>query len=206
MSNTAKTALLSLCVGVAAAAGAWSYAQYRARQSMQEQPVAPAIALPAAHKPPPASRTTFDLQPSELVDRYNSAAGKIDRALMLPPVAALADGGSNDQFYALTHAVKPNVHVSMEIDNQKRKPFSLSFAGASTGQTADSVALLSVMAAIGATVFGTGEDAGVVMRNCTKAADAPNKQSRERLQGLDVYCGASGGLWMGGVSVPKDAR
>lgn len=148
------------------------------------------------------SRPTFTTSVQELVDRYNNIAAQIDRSHLLPPANALEDGGKNEKFHVLRHAVKPNIYLTIEVDNATGFPFSLGVTAAPTNND-EMLSLLGVLPTIGATIFGKGEKAGVIVNECTKATDPKNKPASIRVDEFEVICAQAMGLWMAGISVPK---
>lgn len=155
----------------------------------------------ATPKPPIPHRKTFETSTQDLIDRYNKIAAVIDRDLLLPPVSAMADGGKNDKFHALMHTVKTNLHVSIEIDNITGKPFSLSVTAAPMTDD-EKIALVGIIPSIGAAIFGKGEQAGILVKLCSKT-DGKEPVS-EKVGDLEAFCANATGLWMAGISVSKD--
>lgn len=187
-----------LVLGAATVAWAtWTYAGLKANASEAPPPAAQSVT--EAPKTPP--RATFDVDTAALIDRYNVVAARVDRTLLLPPAAAMADGGRNEKFHSLSHDVRPFAKVAIEVDNAKARPFSLNLVGATTGAQADSMALLSVMTAIGAAVYGEGNDAGIVLRVCQQAMNGQGTKKSEVRGGFEVFCSAGGGLIMAGINV-----
>lgn len=156
---------------------------------------------PPVDKPVMPHRKTFEASTQELIDRYNKIAADIDRSLLLPPAKAMADGGKNDKFHAITHTVKQNLHVSMEIDNVTGKPFSLTVTAAPANQE-EKIALVGIIPSIGAAILGKGEQAGSLVNLCAKT-DGKNTATL-KIGDLEAYCANVMGLWMAGISVSKE--
>lgn len=163
------------------------------------QPVQPA----AGPQPLGPGRNTFSSQTSDLIARYNKIMKEIEPTLALPSADRFSRAGNNAQFQSLAYEASPQITIVFEVDNISKKPFSIGFIGhlESPQKIGD---LLGVMAAVGATAFGKGNDAGAVARVCAAAADAREKSSTLRLEDLDVFCAVAEGVWIGGVSVPKN--
>lgn len=158
-------------------------------------------ANPTAKTEEPPHRKTFDARPQDLIDRYNKIAIEIDPALKLPPATAMADGGKNNKFHALMHTVKENLHVSIEIDNDTGKPFSISVTAAPSNQE-EKIALVGVIPSIGGAVFGKGEQAGILINLCSKTEG--KDPVTMKIGELEAYCANSMGLWIAGISVSKE--
>lgn len=171
------------------------YIQQRAKNQ-----TAPPVAAPGQQLAP--LRNTFSGQTTDLIDRYNKVMSDIDGKLLLPSVEKFQPVGKNDLFHAVGYRVSPEINISFEVDNASGKPFSIGFIG-QAGSAQKISNLLAVMAAVGATAFGKGEDAGAIARVCAAAADVREKNSIVRVQDLDVFCGVAEGVWIAGVSVPK---
>lgn len=152
--------------------------------------------------PTQQGRLTFTASVQDMVDRYNNIAAQIDRSLLLPPANALEGGGSNDKFHVLRHAIKPNIYITIEVDNASGRPFSIG-ATAAPVNNEEMLSLISVLPTIGATVFGKGEKAGIIVNQCTRAADKNTNPASVRVEEFEVFCSNSMGLWMAGISVVK---
>ena len=152
-------------------------------------------------KPPVMpGRATFTGSVQDLVDRYNQNALELDRSLLLPPANALESAGSNDKFHGLRHAVKPMAYVSIEVDNVSGKPFSLGlWAGARNNS--EVVSLMAIEVAIGAAIFGKGDNAGILVKQCAKSANAKGNPVSVKVEGFEVFCSNTTGIWIAGISV-----
>lgn len=152
----------------------------------------------------PQARPTFDLTVQALIDRFNGIQAKIDRAMLLPPEGAMEDGGTNASFHTLRHQVHPGVYVMIEVDNVKKRPFSIGVT-AMGGDDDYAVRLTATLAVIGATVFDPQTGGGdVLLKGCAAAGKASDGQWGDKVGGFDVFCGTGGGLWMAGISTPKE--
>ena len=151
------------------------------------------------------ARLTFTASVQHMIDRYNSFAAKMDRSLLLPPANAMEDGGSNEKFHVLRHAIKPNIYITIEVDNASGHPFSLN-ANAVPANNGELLSLIAVLPAIGATVFGKGDKAGIILKQCSKAIDEKSPYALARVEEFEVFCSNAMGLWMAGISVAKDGK
>lgn len=198
----ATTAIVGAIVIAAVAALAFKDRADRAERRVSELEHQAAQEQPLVRQA--QARPTFDMTVQALIDRFNSIQSKIDRAMLLPPEAAMEDGGTNANFHTLRHQVHPGVYVLIEVDNSKNKPFSIGVAA--MGQDSDyAVRLAGTLAVIGATVFDPDTGGGdVLLKGCGAAGKADDGHWTDRLGGFDVYCGVGGGLWMAGISTPKE--
>jgi len=180
------------------------WATHTWRKKPTAPPTAPELAQPAQQRP----RPTWNASATEIVAKYNAQATKIDARLTLPAVSMferISVDAPGVTFYTLRHEVLPNVWMLMEIDRASDRPFSLAVWGASNPDDMDhNIMLIAAMTTVGATIFGPGDDASVLVRLCGTLGDKSGKSSnRLALRGLEAYCGMTGGLWMSGVTVPK---
>lgn len=146
-------------------------------------------------------RNTFSGQTDDLIKRYNLTASKIDQKLALPSADLLQKGAKNAAFHGLQHKVTPNITVHFEIDNVSKKPFSIGVIGAPSSN-AEIGSMVAVIATLGVTVFGKGEDDGVLARTCASAAQSKEQTLQIRRDGFDVFCTSVMGGWIAGISVP----
>lgn len=158
----------------------------------------------AQHDPGPEwrkpARKVFDASVDQLIDRYNTIQGQIDRKLLLPPKTALQDGGKNDRFHVLRHEVHPGVFVAIEIDNVSGQPFTLGMYAAGNG-TDYAVSFAATLAAIGTTVLGKDRSgADKLIKACNAAIKSEAGSSEQVTDGFVVHCGTGGGMWMAGIS------
>lgn len=171
------------------------YAQLRAK----ELPVR--HAAPQRLQPTPL-RNTFTAQTDDLIQRYNRTIFQIEQKLTLPSADLMRAGGKNDIFHVIEYPVTPNITVQFEIENVSKKPFSIGVIGAPV-TAAEIGSMVAVIATFGVTVFGKGENDGVLARTCTAAATSKEQTLQVQREGFHVYCTYVMGGWIAGISVPN---
>lgn len=150
--------------------------------------------------PPISARSTFGMSVDELIAAYNVVAKDIDKTILLPPGAAMEDGGHNQNFHALNHAISKAFTVSLEIDNVTGKPFSISLYGV-VGAKEDSMTLISSIASIGAAIYGKGsKQLDALIKLCSDTNHDPKQDVQ--IGGKQVVCNHSEGIWMMVIATP----
>lgn len=171
------------------------YAQLRAKDLPVRQV--------AAHRPPPTPlRNTFTAQTDDLIQRYNRTIFQIEQKLTLPSADLLREGARNDIFHVMQYPVTPNITVQFEIENVSNKPFSIGVIGAPVAK-AEIESMVAIIGTLGVTVFGKGDNDGVLARTCTAAVKSKDQTLQIRREDLDVYCTYVMGGWIAGISVPR---
>lgn len=165
-------------------------------QAQQPEPVA----SPATPVSPAALRSTINITLTELIDRYNAfATAGIGASFMLP--ATLAETARNPVFHAYEHMFSSPTMINIEVENNTGRPFSLNVAGSPQNAT-QHAEMMAVMGAVGATIFGKGDDAGAILRECVEAVKSETKTHSTVINGFKVYCSNLGELgWMSGISL-----
>ncbi len=160
-------------------------------------------APPAAEAPIKPTRNTTNLTVQELVARFNKFSSPVFGSRYLLP-SDMKPSIRNDAFHA--YNIKAGIgQLSIEADNQSGRPFSLGLmaVNSTTEETAEMVGLL---AAMGATMLGKGQQAAALAQTCAAAADSPSKSSEIQVGDFTVVCSNVMGGWMAGISVIKDKQ
>lgn len=144
-------------------------------------------------------RNAFEATPDIVIGKWNTVAIDIDKSFILPQKNLWEDGGKNDKFYVIRYQIKPSVYVSIEIDNQSQNAFSLSVLGAKQKED-DILDLFNAMLLVGVTIYGKGDNAGVIGRACK---DAEKDYKEIRVGEFNVFCSFPMGVMMAGINVPK---
>lgn len=145
------------------------------------------------------ARNTFNATTDVVIEKWNTFAIETDKSFVLPQKGLWEDGGKNDKFHAIRYKIKPSVYVTIEVDNQSQKAFSLSILGAKQSDD-DVLDLFNAMVLVGVTTYGKGDNAGALGRACKDADKEPNEI---RVGAFNVFCSYPLGVMMAGVSVPK---
>ena len=157
--------------------------------------------MQAPEAPIKPARNTTNLTVQELVARFNKFSSPVFGSRYLLP-ADMKPSIRNDAFHV--YNIKIGIgQLSIEADNQSGRPFSLGLiaANSTTDETAEMVGLL---AAMGATMLGKGQQAAALVQTCATAADSPSKSSEIQVGDFTVICSNVMGGWMAGISVTKD--
>lgn len=146
------------------------------------------------------ARPTFNATADELIDVWNTRAIDFgDKSFILPTSKLWKDAGKNGRFHAISYQLKPTVQLSIEIDNQSNRAFSLSMIGGPTNPQDQNDNVIA-MIAIASTVYGKKENADAIGDACNGAREEPKKV---RIGSFDVYCGYAMGALVTGISVPN---
>lgn len=159
--------------------------------------------LPAAEAPIKPTRNTTNLTVQELVARFNKFSSPVFGSRYLLP-SDMKPSIRNDVFHV--YNIKTGIgQLSIEADNQSGQPFSLGLIAANS-TTEESAEMVGLLAAMGATMLGKGQQAAALVQTCAAAADSANNSSEIQVGDFTVICSNIMGGWMAGISVTKDKQ
>lgn len=155
---------------------------------------------PEAKQAEAPGRNTMNVTLPQLVARYNRFASLMTDSDLLPD--GMQEAVRNDYFHTYTSKIKTG-SVTIEADNKSGMPFSIGAIVGADNQD-DIIHVMSVMAAIGATVLGRGPQSGALMQTCTEATKSKTLNAKKSIGDFSVYCSSVMGAWMAGITVDKD--